>query len=94
MFLFSIGMHQKKVIQTIQGRKMETEGQWTTVVRRRGREPRSPRWEDLISIFMDSLPETVSMDRLRSVFSSFGRVANVFIPASGRRWKGRCFGFV
>lgn len=62
--------------------------------RRRRREKRVARWEDLISVFVDNLPESISVEKLRNVFSSFGRVADSFIPTSSRRGKGKCFGFV
>lgn len=61
---------------------------------RRHRERRVARWEDLISVFVDNLSESISVEKLRNVFSSFGRLADSFIPASGRRGKGKCFGFV
>lgn len=43
---------------------------------------------------MDNLPKFTTVEWSRIVFSSFGRVADVFIPMSGRKGKGKCFDFV
>ncbi|XXG62943.1 hypothetical protein AAC387_Pa05g1227 [Persea americana] len=66
-------------------------GGWKIV--ERGNSKRAVRWEDLVSVFMDNLLESMTTERLRSLFSSFGQVMDVFIPASSRRVRGRCFGF-
>lgn len=76
------------------GRFEEKEGYWTTVVTQRGGDTVVARWEDLIAIFVDNLPESFFAEKLRKVFSTFGRVADSFIPASSRRGNGKCFGFV
>ena len=55
---------------------------------------RAVRWEDLVSVYVENLPESMTTKRLRSLFSSFGQVMDVFIPASIREGRGRCFGFV
>lgn len=70
------------------------EGSWVIVERKRTRDRKVARWRDLISVFVDNIPESTSAEQLRSVLSPFGRVVDSFIPASGRRGKGKCFGFV
>lgn len=67
---------------------------WISVERRKRGERRVARWEDLISVFVDNLQESTSIGTLRNVFSSFGRFGDSFIPVSGCRGKGKCFGFV
>lgn len=69
-------------------------GEWTTVGSRCRRSKRSFRWENLVSVFVSNLPELTVADQLRLAFSSVGRVFDVFIPASSRRGRGFCFGFV
>lgn len=62
----------------------KTEGDWTTLGRRKSRDW-SARWECLISVFVDNLPESTTAEQLRNAFLYFGRIADAFIPASGRR---------
>lgn len=69
-------------------------GEWTTVSSRFRRSSRRFRWENLVSVFVNNLPELTVPDQLRLAFSSVGRVFDVFIPASSRRGRGFCFGFV
>jgi hypothetical protein len=69
-------------------------GEWTTVSSRFRRSNRRFRWENLVSVFVNNLPELTVPDQLRLAFSSVGRVFDVFIPASSRRGRGFCFGFV
>lgn len=44
--------------------------------------------------WQNTLPESTQVDQLRFLFSSFGVVLDVLIPASSRRGRGRCFGFL
>ena len=69
-------------------------GGWTTVGNSRGRRRASVKWEDLVSMFVSNLPELIVSDQLRLAFSSVGRVFDAFIPASSRKGRGFCFGFV
>lgn len=37
------------------------------------------RWEDFIIVFIDNLPDNVSIERVRSVFSPYERMMDVLI---------------
>lgn len=52
------------------------------------------KWEDLISVFVDNLPEKTSATWLSWAFSCYGKVMDVFILTSSRRRDGKCFGLV
>lgn len=67
---------------------------WITAVNRRERSNNRIKWEELISVFVSNMPEEVAVEWLWKSFSSFRKVADAFIPASSRRGKGFCFGFM
>lgn len=60
----------------------------------KGKRWKSVRWENVASVFVNNLPEATGADQLRNAFSPMGKVYDAFIPASGRRRRGMCFGFV
>lgn len=72
----------------------EKDGQWKTVAKFKGTKRRSIKWEKLVSVFVNNLPELTVADQLRLAFSPAGKVYDAFIPASSRRGRGCCFGFV
>lgn len=74
--------------------RFERKSPWIAVERKRVSDRSSVRWEESISLFVDNLLGSMSLDWLRSFSSSFGRVADIFVPASDRRGKGKCFDFV
>lgn len=67
---------------------------WIPAVNRRERSNNRIKWEELISVFVSNMPEEVAVEWLWKSFSSFRKVADAFIPASSRRGKGFCFGFM
>lgn len=48
----------------------------------------------MVSVIVSNLPEITAADQLRFAFSPVGRVIDAFIPASSRRGRGFCSGFV
>lgn len=74
--------------------KGEEKGGWVEVQGKRGRKYNVVRREDMITVFIATMPVYTRVELLRSAFSQFGRVMDVFIPASGRRSSGARFGFI
>lgn len=44
--------------------------------------------------FVDNMPEDTQVKWLMWAFSRFGKAVDAFIPASSRRGRHKCFGFV
>lgn len=62
------GITNKTVMGKGEGQREE---RWTIVARRNAIEQK-PHWEDLITIFVDNLPESTSADQLRGAFTIMG----------------------
>ncbi|GMP84736.1 hypothetical protein CsSME_00038149 [Camellia sinensis var. sinensis] len=72
---------------------MEEKGDgWIPVFRRKARITR--RSQDIHTVFVDNLPETLDPKGLFSLFSKFGVVMDVYIPIKRRKATSSRFGFV
>ncbi|GMP56127.1 hypothetical protein CsSME_00020715 [Camellia sinensis var. sinensis] len=72
---------------------MEVRGDgWIPVFRRKARVSR--RSQDIHTVFVDNLPETLDPKGLFSLFSKFGVVMDVYIPIKRRKATSSRFGFV
>ncbi|XP_028057424.1 uncharacterized protein LOC114261350 [Camellia sinensis] len=71
-------------------------GGWKPVLRKRwrGGAQRASIMSGLVTIFVDDIPEMMSPQGLFKLFSKFGVVKDVFIPAKRRLVTGSRFGFV
>lgn len=70
------------------------EDEWKTVGRLRGKGKKRVRWENLVTVFVNNLPEVTVAEQLKIAFSPMGKVFDAFIPASSGRGRGVFFGFV
>lgn len=68
--------------------------EWVIVQGKRRRRSKLQTWKDLVSMFVGNMPEDVHVEWLKRTFSFYGKVVDAYIPASTRRGKGWCFGFV
>ncbi|KAL7209634.1 hypothetical protein ACSBR1_031233 [Camellia fascicularis] len=75
--------------------KMVNEG-WTPVIRKRkvGNQDGYRKETEVVTIFVDNIPESMDSKGLFNLFRKFGVVKDVFIPGKRRRASGSKFGFV
>ncbi|KAL7262090.1 hypothetical protein ACSBR1_000466 [Camellia fascicularis] len=73
-----------------------SEGGWNPVLRKRrmGLQTGRSRMNDLVSLFVDEVPEAMTPRDLFNLFSKFGVVKDVFIPLKRRKTTRSRFGFV
>ena len=80
-------------------RKQGDLGGWIPVVKLRGRQSNPNLWSErsranLITLFVDNLPESMAPRNLYDLFTKFGVVKDVFIPYKRRKATNSRFGFV
>ncbi|CAL5340772.1 unnamed protein product [Camellia sinensis] len=72
------------------------DGGWKPVLKKRrmGLQTGRSRMNDLVSLFVDEVPEAMTPSDLFNLFSKFGVVKDVFIPLKRRKTTRSRFGFV
>ncbi|XP_028106494.1 probable splicing factor, arginine/serine-rich 4 [Camellia sinensis] len=72
------------------------DGGWKPVLKKRrmGLQTGRSRMNDLVSLFVDEVPEAMTPSDLFNLFSKFGVVKDVFIPLKIRKTTRSRFGFV
>ncbi|PSS24040.1 Polyadenylate-binding protein like [Actinidia chinensis var. chinensis] len=80
--------------RTEQGKQDRERGGWTPVINKRARKKMNISGvEEVITLFIDNLPNPVDKNWLMKTFSKFGKIRDVFIPVK-RNISGNRFGFV
>ncbi|KAL7163896.1 hypothetical protein ACSBR2_039917 [Camellia fascicularis] len=72
------------------------EGGWNLILRKRrmGKQTSRSKENELVTLFVDEVPESMTRRELSNLFSKFGVVKDVFIPMKMRKITRTRFGFV